>query len=341
MDMECQLQVERFDITKPRYPAIDSHTHFGKLFGMIVGSDEYFDLYRTKDAVEKIKSFGIERVVNLDGCFGDEYLRMTEKLCEAGDFFLHFGWVDIERFEEPSFEKEIYKTVRQHHENGIKGLKLWKIIGLSIQESSGKYLRPDDPRLKCIWESAAEFKLPVLFHISDPVAFFQANDEKNEYADTLIDFPEWSFSDPALYSFDELMEMQQHVLEENPKTTFIIPHVGSYAENLKRVGQWLDRYPNMYIDIAERLSELGRQPYTARKFFSDYSDRILFGTDMLPTDIERYPIYYRFLETYEEYFPYRTQNGIFLGNWNIYGIGLDDFALKNIYRDNALKILGI
>ena len=33
------------------------------------------------------------------------------------------------------------------------------------------------------------------------------------------------------------------------------------------------------VDTSARLGELGRQPYTARRFFIQYADRILFGLD--------------------------------------------------------------
>ena len=49
------------------------------------------------------------------------------------------------------------------------------------------------------------------------------------------------------------------------------------------------RVPNYYIDISARLGELGRQPYTARKFFIQYQDRILFGSDMGP-DLDAYRV---------------------------------------------------
>ena len=79
--------------------------------------------------------------------------------------------------------------------------------------------------------------------------------------------------------------------------------MANYPENLKVVGEWLDKYPNLYVEPASRIGELGRQPYTARKFFIKYADRILFGTDG-PWPEQRLSYYWRFLETYDENFPY-------------------------------------
>ena len=335
------LNVESHHIQKPRFPAIDFHTHFGRLFGSVVHREDYLELYDAREIIHRIQSYGMRSIVNFDGGWGEEYLRMREKLQCAEDYVCHFGQVDVERFEEKDFERHVYKTIRDLHANGVKGLKFWKNIGLGIRDKEGKYLRPDDQRLRCIWQMAAELNMPVVFHIGDPNAFFFQADEQNEYYDTLKSNPEWLFTDPALYSFAQLMEMQENLLAQNPRTTFVIPHVGSYAENLRQVGEWLDRYPNMYIDFADRLNELGRQPYTAKAFFENYAGRVLFGTDLLPTDVERYPIYFRFLETKDEYFSYRTENGLLVGDWNIYGIGLSDDALQKIYYENAALLLGL
>ena len=38
------------------------------------------------------------------------------------------------------------------------------------------------------------------------------------------------------------------------------------------------RCPNFYVDISARISELGRQPYSSRRFFIEHADQIMFGT---------------------------------------------------------------
>ena len=128
------------------------------------------------------------------------------------------------------------------------------------------------------------------------------------------------------------------MLRKNPDTRFIIAHVGSYAENLKEVGRMLDAYPNMYTDTAERIAELGRQPYTARDFLIKYQDRIIYGTDLVP-NAANISGNYRFYETKDEYFPYNSLDEHNQGRWNIYGVYLPDDALKKIYYENALRII--
>jgi predicted TIM-barrel fold metal-dependent hydrolase len=106
----------------------------------------------------------------------------------------------------------------------------------------------------------------------------------------------------------------------------------------------------MLVEFGARIGELGRQPRTARKFFDRFQDRILFGTDAVP-DGEEYPqqvfndqlyeIYYRFLETEDEYFDYAPARIPPQGRWRIYGIGLPPAILKKVYYNNAARVLGL
>ena len=107
------------------------------------------------------------------------------------------------------------------------------------------------------------------------------------------------------------------------------------------MSEWLDKYPNMMVDFADRIAELGRQPYTARAFLNKYQDRVFFGSDITPLNIEKYPIIYRFLETYDEYFDYSTSDIPAQGRWKIFGVGLDDTVLEKVYYGNASKLLKI
>lgn len=331
-----RLDVPQTIVTKPKFPAFDFHMHFGSL---LLGED-YANKYDTDEVVAFLRDKGIVGCVNLDGFWGEQLDRMLDKIGKHTDYVHTFGAVDLTRFEEPDFEQTVYRTIRDNKRKGMKGMKYWKVLGLSIRDSKGAYLRPDDPRLIPIWQCAAEEHLPILIHLADPRAFFDPIDNRNERYEELGAHPDWSFSDEQLYRFEALLEMQEHMIASNPKTTFVVAHVGSYAENLRAVSRWLDTYPNMYVDIAARVSELGRQPYTSQAFLEAYADRILFGTDSTPTYRRNYPVYYRFLETMDEYFPYEADVEVPpQGRWHIYGVGLTDDTLQKIYFANAQKLL--
>ncbi|MGB1132262.1 MAG: amidohydrolase family protein, partial [Flavobacteriaceae bacterium] len=134
-------------------------------------------------------------------------------------------------------------------------------------------------------------------------------------------------------SFNEVMTEQYEMFKNNPKTTFINAHFGWYANDLKKLSMQLDELPNVYVEFGAVINELGRQPFTARKFFIEYQDRILFGKDIY--NKEEYYIYFQVLETSDEYIQYfRKRHGL----WRLYGLNLPDSVLKKVYYKNALKI---
>jgi predicted TIM-barrel fold metal-dependent hydrolase len=84
-----------------------------------------------------------------------------------------------------------------------------------------------------------------------------------------------------------LVTVQGHVFDRYPTTQVIVLHVGNDAENLPYVSECMDRFPNMTVEPAARIGELGRQPRMSRNFFDKYQDRIIFGTDASPMRVPR------------------------------------------------------
>jgi predicted TIM-barrel fold metal-dependent hydrolase len=231
-------------------------------------------------------------------------------------------------------------------------LKVLKTLGLYLRErvTEGPLVKVDDPRFDPMWEAAAALKMPVTIHTADPEAFFLPIDRYNERWEELHNHPDWSFYGKDFPSFQELMEARNRVYAKHPKTQFVSLHVGNDAENLAYVSECMDKFPNMHVELAARIGELGRQPRTSKKFFDKYQDRILFGTDATPHG-DQYPqqvyndalyeIYFRFLETEDEYFDYAPAAVPPQGRWRIYGVGLSEQVLKKVYYQNAERLLGL
>ncbi len=233
-------------------------------------------------------------------------------------------------------------------------MKILKTLGLFLRErtTEGPLVKVDDRRFDPMWEACAAHNLPVFIHVSDPEAFFRPVDCRNERWDELGHHPDWSFHGRDFPTHEELMAARDRVFARHPKTRFVGLHLGHDAENLAFVGASLDRFPNLSVELGARIAELGRQPRVARSFFERYQDRILFGTDAIPPpEGEKYPqqvfkdelyeIYYRFLETEDEYFDYAPAPVPPQGRWKIYGVGLPEAILKKVYLDNAARVLGI
>jgi predicted TIM-barrel fold metal-dependent hydrolase len=253
---------------------------------------------------------------------------------------------------EPGYPRIQAELIEQAHRDGARGLKVLKTLGLYLRDNvtTGKLIKIDDPRFDPMWDACGQLNMPVAIHISDPSAFFLPTDRFNERYEELNNHPDWSFYDHDFPSNLELLAARNRMFAKHPNTQFVALHVGNYAENLENVSQAMDRFPNMLVDLAARVGELGRQPRTARAFFEKYQDRIVFGTDATP-NIRNYPqqlfggdlysIYYRFLETDDEYFDYAPAKVPPQGRWRISGIKLPDDILRKVYNGNAARELRV
>ena len=352
------LHVKETRVPTPRFPAIDVHTHFTFAKGGRRGAAEGDAISFNGTAAEALAVMdrkSVRSVVNLTGGFGrglEQALAAFDK-AHPGRFFTCTEpmWG---AFQDPRFPQLQADAIESAARAGAKGLKVLKTLGLFLRERGreGPLVKVDDKRFDPMWEACAAHRLPVYIHVSDPEAFFLPIDCTNERWDELGNHPDWSFHGKDFPSHQELMDARDRVLARHPKTLFVGLHVGHNAEHLAFVSQSLERFPNFTVELGARIGELGRQPRTARKFFEAHQDRIFFGTDAIPPPEgdntpqqvfkdELYEIYYRFLETEDEYFDYAPAPVPPQGRWRIYGIGLPDAILRKVYHENAERLLGL
>lgn len=310
------------EVLRAKFPAIDFHNHL--------------DAQNPADVVRIMDACGIERAVNITMKVGDEALAIMRRFrTYAPERFSTIAWMDWSGLHSPGFFDRTVETLRSFIGAGACGLKIWKDLGLQLRDVNGELLRIDDARLGPLFDEAAKLGVPVMFHIADPDAFFLPIDRFNERYEELAAHPEWGFYG-SHYSKDELLEQRDRVFARHPQTTFVAAHMAEKPENLGYLDKLLSTHPNVSVDMSARTAELGRQPYTSRDFFLKHADRILFGTDLVPS-IEMYRLHFRFLETADEYFEYPSHASR-QGRWNIYGLHLPDDVLRKIYRENALRV---
>ncbi len=328
-------------LTSAKFPVIDIHTHFGVRFKG--NRDELAQYFRVMEANNIIASISFDAKLGRE----DSHLKFIgEDFKNRIAAFVHLDMIgDGQQNDpktwaanQPDFVHHTVEQLKLAKANGILGVKFFKSFGLTDKNADGSLIQIDDPRWNPIWKACGELGLPVIMHVADPMAFFQPIDENNERWEELSRHPDWSFYGDEFPAREELLAARNRVIARHPGTTFIGAHFANNSEDLAAVGKWLDEYPNLHIELASRINELGRQPYTARKFFIKYQDRILFGTDG-PWPAQRLSYYWRFLETYDEYFPYSEKSPPPQGGWRIYGIGLPNEVLKKVYSENALRII--
>lgn len=347
---KSMLHVKETVVERAKFPVVDVHTHWSHSARTPDGSGMKFNA-TPEELLEVMDRRNVRTMINLTGGFDKGFLESYNQYDKKyPGRFITLTEPQWHRANEAGYAKMQAESVEREAKRGAKGLKVLKTLGLFLRNEDKTLVKVDDPRFDPMWEACGALNLPVFMHVSDPEAFFLATDNTNERFEELNNHPDWSFHGKDFPSHMEIMEARNRVIARHPKTTFILLHWGNNAENLELVGQWLDKYPNIHVEMAARIGELGRAPRTSRKFIDRYQDRCMFGTDAIPKGYnvpqqifgdDLYKIYYRFLETEDEYFDYAPAPVPPQGRWRIYGLGLADGILRKVYHENIDRVLRI
>lgn len=319
------LVVPEHPVPRARYPVIDVHSH----------QRGNMSRERLDQLVADMDALNLQVLVNLSGGTGERLAGNVDNMEGAyPDRFVTFANVDFSDIDDPDFGRKAAARLERDFENGARGLKIYKNLGLTLTDGTGARVPTDDPRLEPIWEKAGELGIPVLIHTGEPAPFFEPHDKHNERWLELKERPRRARPPSEYPPWETVMEEQWRMFRKHPRTRFIAAHLAWLGGDLGRLGKLLDEIPNMYTEIGAVLAEVGRQPRFARRFLETYQDRVMFGKDSWRP--EEYPYFFRTLETADEYFPYYRKRHAF---WRLYGLDLPEVVLKKLYYGNALKLI--
>ena len=318
------LVVPEHPVTRAKYPFIDVHNHQRNM------SPENID-----KLVRDMDSINLRVMVNLSGGSGATLKHIVHSMKgRYPDRFVVFANLDFKGIDEPDWGEKTAKQFEEDVRNGAQGLKFFKNFGMEVKYANGQRMHVDDPKLDPVFAVCARLKLPVLIHTAEPASFFQPIDKHNERWLELKQFPNRARPPERYPSWETLMNEQHNLFARHPDVIFINAHLGWLGGNLGELGRLMDRLPNMYTEIGAVLAELGRQPRFAREFFIKHQDRILFGKDIW--EPREYFVYFRVLETDDEYFDYYRKRHAF---WKMYGLNLPDEVLRKLYYQNAMRVI--
>ncbi|MBL7846287.1 MAG: amidohydrolase family protein [Cyclobacteriaceae bacterium] len=323
-DPRSTLRVPEHKVTRSKYPFVDVHNH---QFAMPVQDLD--------NLVREMDSLNMAVMVNLSG-FRGKYLEWAldnVKNSHPNRFVLFLN-IDFEKLDDEGWPDETLKMMEEGVRQGVRGLKVYKTLGLNETDNDGKRIAIDDPRLDPIWAKCGELGIPVLIHSGEPNSFWNPKDKHNERWLELKQEPGRYRSPDKYPTFEEIMAEQHRMFRKHPETKFIDAHLGWFGNDLERLGKLLDEMPNVYTELGAVSAELGRQPRFARAWMIKYQDRVMMGKDTYK--MEEYYTYFRVLETDDEYFDYYRKRH---AHWKMYGLALPDSVLKKVYYKNALRVI--
>jgi predicted TIM-barrel fold metal-dependent hydrolase len=312
------------EIAKAKFPIIDMHSHpYAKTAGAI------------EEWVRAMDEVGVEKTIILAMATGAEFDEIYRKYAKYGERFEMWCGFDFSGHDKPGFGPAAVKELERCKQAGARGVGEIhdKGKGLKSGKSDASGMHPDDARMDSLWEKCGELGMPISLHVADPIWMYQKMDRHN---DGLMNAYEWRLDNqPNIVGLSGMVDIFERTLARHRNTTFIACHFMNLDYDLARLGEVLERNPNLCADISARYAETAPIPRFAAQFYAKNADRLVYGTDM-GVDKAMYRVTFRILESSDEHFYENEQFGY---HWSLNGFGLDDAILKQVYRENATKLL--
>jgi len=261
----------------------------------------------------------------------------------------------LENFNKDGWQEEAIQYIKNSVSKGAIAVKVWKNVGFFLKDKQGKLVMIDNPRFDPILNYLAENHIPLIGHLGEhknswlPLEKMTVNGNR-DYARAHPE--EHMYLHPERPSYEDYINARDRMLEKHPDLIFIGAHLGSLEWSVDELAKRLDKYPNMAVDMAERISHLQYQALTdwqkVHDFFIKYQDRLIYGTDLRssamdivnkgitdPAGIKRHSHevwlrHWRFFTTDEKMIVPKVEG-------EFRGLKLPKEVIDKIYRKNAEK----
>lgn len=251
------------------------------------------------------------------------------------------GWEDSETWQNNTIE-----YLDDSFEKGALAAKVWKNIGLELQDEEGEFLMIDDPLFDPVFEYLAKEGKPLYGHIGEPKNTWLPLEDMSVAQDRnyFENNPKYHMYQHSEYpSYEEIIEARDNMLDKNPELVFIGCHLGSMEWSIDMMAEHLDKYPNMILDMAHRVPHLQyltqEDREKVRDFFITYQDRFVYSTDLqLYEDSDFEEARELAEETWEEDWEFfvtdnTIDNDQFEGSFQ--GLKLPVEVVDKLYRENV------
>ena len=323
---ESIYKIPKTEVRRAKFPVIDIHSHaYAKSPEMV---DEW---------VHRMDQLGILKTVILTGSTGTRFDSIYAAYAgRYPDRFEMWCGFDYTGYDEEGFGPAAVAELERCYKAGATGIGELGDKGKGFFYSSpgpeAWGMHADDPRMDPLWEKCADLNIPVSIHVADPIWMYQPMDSTN---DGLMNAFSWRLDDQeGIVDNPGMLKILENAVKRHPQTIFIACHFANQSYDLLALGRLLDNHPNLYADISARYEETGAIPRFAARFYNQYQDQLLYGTDM-GMEIQMYKTTFRILETEDEHF-YTSSREY---HWQTNGFALSDEVLEKLYHANAQKII--
>ena len=190
----------------------------------------------------------------------------------------------MDGFGEPDWEEKTIDWLRKSFDEGAIALKLWKDIGMTFRDMDSSFIFIDDPRFDPILDFVETQGKTFVNHNGEPRNCWLPIDEMTVRGDSsyFANHPQYHmYLHPDYPSYEMLNAARDRMLEKHPNLRYVGCHLGSLEWDVDVLAKTLERFPNMSVDMAERICHFKIQERDkVRNFFIKHQDRLLYGTDI-------------------------------------------------------------
>lgn len=265
------------------------------------------------------------------------------------------SWIDafsMKNWDSPNWEIETIQMLKESFAKGALGIKIWKNIGMVEKDANGQLIMIDNPRFDPVIQYVISQNKTILGHLGEPrncwlpLEQMTVNNDRNYFRS----YPKFHmYLHPEMPSYEAHIDARDRFLVRHPQLRFVGAHLGSLEYDVDSLAKRLDKFPNMGVDIAERLGQIQVQSQTdyqkIRNFVLKYQDRIIYGTDLVlwntsDPNFAKTRFHNRWLEEWK-YFTSDEKMTVEQVNGEFQGLKLPKKVIDKIYYKNAIKWFGM
>lgn len=322
------------------FPKIDAHVHLETYDDSFVELIEANQMKLMTLVTRSVEQPVIEEEFNYARALRDKY---PGTIAFATTF-------TMDGFGEPDWEEKTLKWLDQSFKEGAIALKVWKDVGMTFQDKDGSFILIDDPRFDPIFDFVESQGKTLVNHNGEPRNCWLPFEEMTVRGDSsyFANHPEYHmYLHPEYPSYEALNAARDRMLEKHPGLKYVGCHLGSLEWNVDELARTLDRFPNMSVDMAARISHFKVQDRDkVRNFIIKYQDRLLYATDdgirdrdLKGPSIEKAQSILD--NSWMSDWEYFTTDQIFTQNDKVreyQGLDLPKSVLEKIYSENAVRM---
>jgi len=292
------------------------------------------------------------KLLNVAVAHGEDWRKRAEQYRDlAKEHPDVYGWCtsfDAPTFDEDDYAGKVISQLEQDFADGAVGVKLWKNIGMELKKPDGSFLMIDDEVFTPIFEHMAKSGWTLLLHLAEPLDCWRPLDEKNTLRTYYTNNPQWHMYGKSEYPHHrDIMAARDRIVERHRDLRIVGAHLASLEYDVAEMARRFEKWPNFAVDTCgpSRIVNLAQQDRdTVRRFFADYQDRIIYGSDVSTKLQSKLPAEEAAegLETLKESFRigwdyYATDKRLTVKGWHVHGLALDEAVLEKLFETNAEK----